>query len=567
MTPGGPTRRLGLLHPLRALRSWWRGSLLVRVTATTLLLSSIVVGLLGVLLLARVTAGLLDAKERVSIGEATAGVSQAQRIIDATDPGADTTGGSALVDALVTALAGQAGSPGQFEVLLLATAEAGAPERGTNLVEVSSVPTDLRSAIQQSQRQSWTYTEIRYVDGRVVPGLAVGAPVFLPTVGSYELYHLFPLNQEAATLDLVRSTVLLTGALLVLLLVAVAYLVTRQVVRPVRVAAATAREFSAGHFEGRMQVRGEDDLARLAVTFNEMAANIEDQIRRLEDLSHVQQRFVSDVSHELRTPLTTIRMAADLLHDGRDAFDPSVARAAELLQAQLDRFEVLLADLLEISRYDAGAAVLEASEQDLCSLVDIVVSDAAPLAERRSTRVEVTRPDDPCRVECDPRRIGRILRNLVVNAIEHSDGRPVEVRFASSDEVVAVTVRDHGAGMDAEQSARVFDRFWRADPARTRATGGTGLGLSIALEDARLHGGALELWSRPGRGTTFRLTLPRIAGGPLADSPLALVPTATADDADLLASEVIPGSAYADAGADGPGPTPARSRRGREVSA
>ncbi len=541
MTPRGPGHRIDPLRPLRALRSWWRGSLLVRVTATTLVLSVIVVGLLGVLLLARVTAGLLDAKERVSIGEATAGVGQAQRIIDATDIGADTTGGIALVDSVVSALAGQAGSPGQFEVLLLATDQPGAPERGTNLVEVASVPSDLRRAIQQSQRQSWTYTEIRYVDGRVVPGLAVGAPVFLPTIGAYELYHLFPLNQEAATLDLVRSTVMLTGALLVLLLVAVAYLVTRQVVRPVRVAAATAREFSAGHFEGRMQVRGEDDLARLAITFNEMAGSIEDQIRRLEDLSLVQQRFVSDVSHELRTPLTTIRLAADLLHDGRDSFDPMVARAAELLQAQLDRFEVLLGDLLEISRYDAGAAVLEASDQDLCSLVDLVVSDAAPVAERRSTRVDVIRPEDPCRVECDPRRIGRILRNLVVNAIEHSDGQPVEVRFAGTDDVVAVSVLDRGPGLDGEQAARVFDRFWRADPARTRATGGTGLGLSIALEDARLHGGALEVWSEPGRGSIFRLTLPRVSGGPLTHSPLPLAPmVASAEDAPVPQWREVP---------------------------
>jgi two-component system sensor histidine kinase MtrB len=273
-----------------------------------------------------------------------------------------------------------------------------------------------------------------------------------------------------------------------------------------------------------MSVRGEDDLAKLATSFNGMASNLQVQITRLEQLSRVQQRFVSDVSHELRTPLTTVRMAADLLYESREEFDPATARSAELLQNQLDRFESLLADLLEISRFDAGAAVLDADPVDLRVLVERAVEAASPLAERKSTLVRVTLPDEVCLVEADARRVDRVLRNLVVNAIEHGEGRPVDVTVAAADGAVAVSVRDHGVGLKPGESSLVFNRFWRADPARARTTGGTGLGLSIALEDVRLHGGWLQAWGAPGDGANFRLTLPEKAHGAMTRSPLPLEP-------------------------------------------
>jgi two-component system sensor histidine kinase MtrB len=273
-----------------------------------------------------------------------------------------------------------------------------------------------------------------------------------------------------------------------------------------------------------MAVHGDDDLARLARSFNHMAGSLQRQIRQLEDLSRVQRRFVSDVSHELRTPLTTVRMAADVLHEARADFDPATARSAELLSNQLDRFESLLVDLLEISRYDAGAAVLDAETIDLRDLVRQVVDGAAPLAERKQTDVRVYLPEQRCLVEADPRRVERILRNLVVNAIEHGESRPVDIRVATGGRAVAVGVRDHGVGLRPGESALVFNRFWRADPARARTTGGTGLGLSIALEDARLHGGWLEAWGQPGDGAHFRLTLPRRVDGLLSTSPLPLEP-------------------------------------------
>jgi len=512
-----------LLFLPRALRRTWRRSLFIRVTSTTLVLSIVVVGALGLLLLSNVTTGLLEAKERSAVGEASAGLGEAQRLLDAADTGPSTPSPSRLVDSVVTSLATRAGSPATFDVLLLSSrSDVGAPERGTNLVSVSSIPPDLRSAVTDSQRQSWTFTEIRFLDGRSVPGFVVGAPLTIPTVGPYELYYLFPLSQEQQTLDLVRSSIVAAGGVLVALLGVVAYVVTRQVVVPVRAAAQTAERLSSGNLDERLPIKREDDLAQLARSFNEMAESIDGQITQLEELSRVQQRFVSDVSHELRTPLTTIRMAADVLFESRDSLDESTARSTELLQNQLDRFEALLSDLLEISRFDAGAAKLDSETVDLATLAQRVIDASEPLADRSGMRVRFASYERPCPVVCDARRIDRIIRNLVDNAIEHGDASGVLVELAGDDDVATLTVRDFGVGLRPGEASLVFNRFWRADPARARTTGGTGLGLAIALEDARLHGGWLEAWGEPGAGACFRLTVPRVAGGAVTHAVLPL---------------------------------------------
>jgi two-component system sensor histidine kinase MtrB len=290
-------------------------------------------------------------------------------------------------------------------------------------------------------------------------------------------------------------------------------------------AATVAERLAEGHLSERMPgARGTDEMASLARSFNEMAESLQDQIRRMEELSAMQRRFVSDVSHELRTPLTTIRMASEIIHESRDQMDEDTARSAELLLGQIDRFESLLADLLEISRFDAGAAVLDAERRDLRDLVMSVVEQAAPLAETKDVRVSVRLPDADAAADFDPRRIERILRNLVVNAIEHAEERPVEVTVAEDDRSVAVVVRDYGVGMTKQEVEHVFDRFWRADPARARTTGGSGLGLAIALEDAHLHAGRLDAWGRPGQGASFRLTLPRSAGVQVVEPPITLAP-------------------------------------------
>jgi two-component system, OmpR family, sensor histidine kinase MtrB len=358
--------------------------------------------------------------------------------------------------------------------------------------------------------------------------LVFGSPV--PTsFGQVELYYITPLSTEDRAANQIRTTVLATGLALVILLGVVAALVTRLVVNPVRAAARTAQRLSAGLLDQRMKVTGEDDLALLAAAFNQMAANLQRQIVRLEEMSRLQRRFTSDVSHELRTPLTTVRMAADLIFAERDEFDPAVARSAELLQAELDRFESLLTDLLEISRFDAGFAALDAEHTDLVPIVERVAERLTGLAERVGVEIELKLPPTPVIAEVDPRRVERVLRNLVGNAVEHGEARPVVVTLACDDAAVAVTVRDHGVGLRPGEERLVFNRFWRADPSRARQTGGTGLGLSISVEDARLHGGWLEAWGTPGGGAQFRLTLPVRAGDRLVAAPLPLIPRDRAD--------------------------------------
>jgi two-component system sensor histidine kinase MtrB len=346
--------------------------------------------------------------------------------------------------------------------------------------------------------------------------------VEVPGAGNYDLYFLYPMTEEQETMALISNAFVVAGLILTALVGAIAWMVTRQVVLPVRRAAGVAERLASGRLDERMQTRGEDDLALLGTSFNAMADSLQTQIRQLENLSRLQHRFVSDVSHELRTPLTTIRMAVDVIHSSREEFPPSVARSAELLAGELDRFEELLADLLEISRFDAGAAALDVDTVDVRATVAKVVEGARPLAERRGCSIEVLAAPGPAEAEVDERRVERILRNLVVNAVEHSEGRPVRVLVAAGQDAVAVLVEDHGVGLRPGQASLVFNRFWRADPARARTTGGTGLGLAIALEDARLHHGWLQAWGEPGVGSRFRLTLPRTAGGTIGESPLPL---------------------------------------------
>lgn len=391
--------------------------------------------------------------------------------------------------------------------------------------EYSITPSDeLREALAENDGLAWQSIGIGAQGTRgETPGIIVGMRVNVQLAGSHELYLIYSLEREQRTLDVVTRTLAFgVGALVAVLGVAV-WMIMWHLLRPVRDAAITAERLAAGLLDQRMGVKGEDELATLARSFNEMAESLQSQIQKLEELSRLQQRFVSDVSHELRTPMTTIRMASEMLHSARLNFDPAARRSAELLYNQLDRFESMLADLLEISRFDAGAAVLSPEEQDLRMVVHRVVEFAQPLAEQKGTEIRLRGLDAPATAAIDARRVDRIVRNLILNAIEHSDSRPVDVTLYDGESAVAVRVFDTGVGMSPHTAAHVFDRFWRADPARARTTGGTGLGLAIALEDARLHGGTLAAWGEEGVYTSFLLTLPKHVGE-AHEPPAPLIP-------------------------------------------
>ena len=522
------------------LLTFWRRSIQARVVVSTLLLSTLVVTLVGWVLLRQVTDGLVDAKTNSSIVEATRGAVDAQRRLSGAS-GTEFDSSSQLTQLVASIV--QRGSVQGYDVVLTGPVAgsspgiaAGSSTRNTQGVRSDSIPADLRRRVEAPTASgvSWTYSELRYDErsGRpAVPGVVTGAPIILPSDGgTYTLYYLFPMTEQERSLSLVRRALLTGGALLLLLVGGVTWLVTRQVVTPVRLARRVAERLSSGRLEERMHVTGEDDIARLGTSFNQMAASLQKQIRQLEELSRVQRRFVSDVSHELRTPLTTVRMAGDVLYDARERFDPVTARSAELLQKELDRFELLLTDLLEISRFDAGAAVLDLEDVNLVDVAHRVVESSRALAEHRGVNVVVRSGPRACVAEVDVRRVERIVRNLVTNAIDYADSSDVVVLLDSDDQATALAVRDYGIGLKPGESVMVFNRFWRADPARARTSGGTGLGLSISLEDAHLHGGWLQAWGEPGHGTQFRLTLPRRAGDVIEHSPLPLVPTDAASE-------------------------------------
>jgi two-component system sensor histidine kinase MtrB len=522
------------------MRRRWHRSLQLRVVATTLVICVVVVTVLGFFLVQQIESGLLNSARTSGAHQLAEGLAVAKN-----DRGLEGSAGDRVKSllSLASTLQSLSGPGDNFDVVIFAQPSGDSAFAGTygnQNLSAESVPDSLTRKVTEEQQQQgrtdqlWsTPTLMQYRHGRApAPGLAIGGVIN----GHDQLYYLFPLDQQQATLSLVQHAMLFGGLVLVALLVGIVSLVTRWVVVPIREAAGAAQRLSDGQLDERMPVRGTDDLAALARSFNDMGASLQEKLHELEELSKVQRQFVSDVSHELRTPLTTIRIAADVLFAGREELMPTAARSAELLEGQLERFESLLGDLLEISRYDANAATLDAESADVCDLVRRAAADAEQLAARRGTRIVFRLPPEPCVAEVDRRRVERILRNLLDNAVEHGEGRDVVVTVAGDRDAVAVAVRDHGVGFGPAEQQMVFDRFWRADPARARTTGGTGLGLAIALEDARLHNGWLQAWGECGRGSVFRLTLPRSAGQELVGSPLPLGPDEAEPGPDLIPS-------------------------------
>ena len=391
-------------------------------------------------------------------------------------------------------------------------------------LDLATIPEELRREVRQSE-SVLSYTPVSlFRDGLRVPGITVGAPLSIPLAGDFELYLVFDLSAEQQSLDLVQSALAIAGVVMIAMIAAVSYLVTRSLVRPVEEAAEAAQSLSAGMLDRRLPEKGEDSIAQLAKSFNKMAGNLQQQIQQLDQLSRMQRRFVSDVSHELRTPLTTIKLAGEVIFGNREKLDPALSRSAELMQNQIERFEKLLADLLEISRYDAGAVTPELEAQDLNAVVGAAIASIEPLARSMNTEIKIVLPENSVEAEIDGKRIERLLRNLLSNAVEHGEGKPITVHVGQNSQAVAVCVSDQGVGMSRAQLERVFDRFWRADPARQRSVGGTGLGLAISKEDATLHRGWLQVWSKPNKGTSFRLTLPRQREAVIANSPIPLPP-------------------------------------------
>ncbi|MEO7147914.1 MAG: MtrAB system histidine kinase MtrB [Terrimesophilobacter sp.] len=514
---------------------FWRSRLDFRTVAITVVLSGLAVAILGTYMSISIGSNLFDSRRNSVIAESSRAAVLAQSVFDSDLATSDSSRNDleGLSATLPSTIRSSTTSPGGLGVAIRRT-----PGQSTAVTlqpsKTGGFPDDvITSALQDAVRSDhnsdhvW-WQSVALSDGR--PGLAVGAPLTVPNAGFYELYFVYDLGDAQETLAFVQQTLLIGGLALILLIGAVTYVVVRLVVGPVRLAADTAQKLAAGQLEQRIPEKGEDVIAALARSFNGMADSLQEQITKLAELSRLQQRFVSDVSHELRTPLTTIRLAGDVLYDQRETFAPATARTSELLHTQVQRFEELLADLLEVSRYDAGAVELDIEPTNLVRLVEDSADSMRLVAGEHGCDIRVVAAGGYFEAELDARRIRRILRNLLGNAIEHGEGEPIVVTVDSNETAVAFAVRDHGIGISADDLTRVFDRFWRADPSRQRTIGGTGLGLAISREDAAVHNGILEVWSEPGNGTCFRLTLPRTQDAVVTMSPIELPPNEPVDE-------------------------------------
>ncbi|WP_258067981.1 MtrAB system histidine kinase MtrB [Pseudoclavibacter sp. RFBB5] len=543
----------------------WRTSLPFRTIALSVALTTATVLSVGFVMSNSIASDLFNSRLRPLVSETERAVTAAQTVFasgEETDSAALETLQTVAVDAAQDSAANsygvifmQSGSgtgEQSNELRALAKGPVSADLVSDELKEAVSAGADTTATGAASTSPQTHYQSIALVDelGNVVPGIVIGSTVTVQNLGQYEMYFVYSMEETQQTLDFVQRTLVVAMIVLVLLVAVITGFVMRAVIQPIREAAKTSRRLAAGHLEQRVPESGEDDIATLARSFNEMADSLQDQIERLANLSQVQQRFVSDVSHELRTPLTTIRLAGGMLFDRRDDFDTVTARSVELLHDQIERFEILLADLLEISRYDAGAVEILRESNSLATVADDVIGAMTPVALDHGTRLVLKAPGGYGESEFDARRINRVVRNLLGNAIEHGEAKPIVVSVDSNESAVALSVRDYGIGMTEAERTRVFDRFWRADPSRKRTMGGSGLGLAISLEDVRLHEGRLEVWSEPGKGTNFRLTLPRFVGGKIMGSPLPLEPGDAGAATITIEQEDVSSEAFTDEDVD-----------------
>ncbi|WP_188189618.1 sensor histidine kinase [Nonomuraea sp. SYSU D8015] len=344
------------------------------------------------------------------------------------------------------------------------------------------------------------------------PLLIIGAPLLIAERGrttrlsGIEVYTVRSLLPEQRSIDGLAARAWLTGGAALAFAVVLALLATRSVLRPVRELGRAARLLGEGELRTRIAVSGSDELADVARTFNNTAAELERHVKQLREMEADARRFVADVSHELRTPLAALAAVADVLDEEAAQLPEPAGRAARLVGQETLNLTGLVNDLIEISRFDSGVAALALNEVDVAELV------RETLRVRGWSEQVHTELAPAVTARLDPRRVDVILANLVGNALRHGEP-PVWVRLSADPHWIALEVRDHGAGLDEAVLPHVFDRFYKANAARARSEG-SGLGLAIARENARLHRGDLTVTNARDGGAIFTLRLPRRAHDP-----------------------------------------------------
>ena len=500
-----------------------RHSLSAKLAVAITLAALVLLLVFGIIVASQLRSSMFETRKDAILADASLRFSSAQSVFSSSTATSPDQVQESARGALASLKASAAGA-GATNVALLRSEGSTASLRINQIEDEQMrglITPQMREAVAQGGAQ-WQSVGIRASDSdKVSPGILVGTQVQLPRAGTHELYILYSLAADQRQVDVVLRVLALSALPIIVALPIGVFALLHRLLLPVRLTVSAATKAAEGDLDVRVEVHGADEMAALGRAFNAMTSSLQDTISRYDELAKLQQRFVSDVSHELRTPLTTIRMAEDIVWDNRDELPAHARRSAELLHDQTERMEQMLADLLEISRYDAASALLDAEDRDLRPIVTRVVEACADLAERQGVTVDIVAPTRVA-AEIDERRIERVIRNLVVNAIEHADGAPVTITLAATETDVACRVRDRGVGMTQEVADHVFDRFYRADTARARTTGGTGLGLAIATEDVAIHGGRLQAYGEPGRGASFLMTLPKRAGEEIVSRPLAL---------------------------------------------
>ncbi|MBT1173018.1 HAMP domain-containing histidine kinase [Bifidobacterium sp. MA2] len=508
---GRSRRRFSWRRLLRSGRAEVRRSLQARTVALVVLVALVVAVVFSFVSMISVRASLLDQVTNQARADFSDMVVQAQSSLDSADV-SDSVQYQQLVNDLASSLQNE-GASNLVSVYLWSR-----DSSNRLVVPVSTDPTyesevsdDIRTAVTSDRSDHVFYQPVSIGSDRDggTPGAVLGTTLDFGATGGLAFFALFSYETQQASLMQIQLNLLVVCLALSVLMGLVVWLTLRGIVRPVSEVADAAETFASGDLETRVPETRKDEIGSLQHSFNTMADALNQKIGELEEAGAMQRRFVSDVSHELRTPITTMRMASDLLETRKDDYDPMTRRTVELLGGQINRFQDLLADLLEISRYDAGYAAVDLVETDVRDPIREAVDQVSGLAAAKRVPIHVDLPNIQVLARIDARRVIRIVRNLLSNAVDFAEDNPIEVRLAANLRAVVISVRDRGVGMSPDQVAHVFDRFWRGDPSRARTTGGTGLSLSIAMTDAKLHQGTIRVRSELDEGTWFLVILPR----------------------------------------------------------
>jgi two-component system sensor histidine kinase MtrB len=372
--------------------------------------------------------------------------------------------------------------------------------------ELDTLPAELRRAVPEGD-VVW-----QRVSMHGIPTLVIGTQLRLVQPdgamlsSELEIYSVRSLAPEQQSIGRLAAQAWLTGAVALVFAVLLALLAGRGVLGPVRELRRATNRLGEGDLTARAQVRGTDELAHVARTFNNTAETLERRVGELRRMEAEARRFVADVSHELRTPLAAMTAVTDILDEEAQRLPGDAGRAVRLVSEETHKLTRLVDDLIEVSRFDAGTATLV--------LDDIDVAETIRATLRARGWSDQVRTDLPPGVvaRLDPRRLDVIVANLVGNALRHG-APPVSVRTSVRPDRLDIEVTDSGPGLAPAVLPYVFDRFYKADTARARSEG-SGLGLAIAWENARLHGGSLTAANRAVAGAAFTVHLPRPGGEP-----------------------------------------------------